>query len=113
MGSYGKIGRLEDMPPDAELIACIRASADELTSGAKKARPKPVPKVEIPMPDEFAAALSGEARAVFEDFAPSAQRDYLEWVTEAKRDETRAKRIATAAEWIAEGKKRHWKYQDR
>jgi uncharacterized protein YdeI (YjbR/CyaY-like superfamily) len=112
MGSYGKIGSLEDMPPDAELIARIRASAEELKSGAKKAKPKPAPKADIPMPDDFAAALSGPARAVFHGFAPSAQRDYLEWITEAKREETRAKRIATAAEWIAEGKKRHWKYQD-
>jgi len=112
MGSYGKIGSLDELPPDAELIARIRASAEELQSGAKKARPKPAAKAEIPMPNDFGAALSEAARTFFDGLAPSARREYLEWITESKREETRAKRIATAAEWLAEGKKRHWKYQD-
>lgn len=113
MGSYGKIKSLDDLPGDAELTTRIRASAAELASGAKKkAKPKSAPKTDIAMPDDFATALSVPARAVFDAFPPGARREYLEWVTEAKRAETRASRIAQAAEWIAEGKKRHWKYQD-
>lgn len=113
MGSYGKIASLDDLPSDAELTLRIRAAAEELATGAKKAaKPKPAPKADIAMPDDFAAALSAPARAIFDAFPPSARRDYLEWITEAKREETRVKRIAQAAEWIAEGKKRHWKYQD-
>ena len=63
---------------------------------------------------DFAAALEANpaAKAMLDGFSPSAQRDYLEWISEAKQDATRAKRIATAVEWLAEGKKRHWKYQD-
>lgn len=112
MGSYGKVRSLDDLPGDAELTARIRASVEELKTGTKKAsRPKPAPKAEIAMPDDFAAALSGAARTVFDAMPPGARREYLEWITDAKREETRAKRIAQAAEWIAEGKKRNWKYE--
>ena len=64
--------------------------------------------------EDFAAELarSQSARARFDGFAPSHRREYLEWVNEAKRPETRAKRIAQASEWISEGKKRNWKYED-
>ena len=67
---------------------------------------------DIAMPDDFAAELARlqGARARFDGFARSHRREYLEWVTEAKRPETRAKRIAEASEWIAAGKKRNWKY---
>ena len=62
----------------------------------------------------FAAALdkAPKARAALDSFPPSAQRDYLEWISEAKQDATRAKRIATSIEWLSEGKRRHWKYQN-
>jgi uncharacterized protein YdeI (YjbR/CyaY-like superfamily) len=63
------------------------------------------------VPDDLAAVLSTEARSFFDDFSPSHRREYLEWITEAKRPETRAKRVAQAAEWIAEGKKQNWKYE--
>jgi len=63
---------------------------------------------------EFAKALAANpnSKAVFDSFPPSAQRDYLEWINEAKQDATRQKRIDTAIEWLAEGKRRHWKYQN-
>jgi uncharacterized protein YdeI (YjbR/CyaY-like superfamily) len=74
-----------------------------------KHAPKPAPE----MHPELAAALDKyrTAKENFKAFSPSAQRDYLEWIAEAKQDATRAKRIATAVEWIGEGKKRHWKYE--
>ena len=67
----------------------------------------------LPMPADLAAALkkSKAAAAKFEAFPPSHKREYIEWITEAKREETRRTRIATAVEWIAEGKPRNWKYQ--
>ena len=66
------------------------------------------------MPEDFASALAGNARAnaTFDGLAPSHRREYLEWITGAKREETRAKRIAQAVEWLAEGKKRNWKYEN-
>ncbi len=76
-------------------------------------RAKTAAKAEIAMPDDFAQELAGDTRAsaTFESFPPGARREYLEWITEAKRQETRAKRIAQAVEWLAEGKKRNWKYE--
>ena len=52
-----------------------------------------------------------KAKAALDGFPPSAQRDYLEWISDAKQDATRQKRIATAIEWLSEGKRRHWKYE--
>jgi uncharacterized protein YdeI (YjbR/CyaY-like superfamily) len=74
-----------------------------------KHEPKPAPELH---PD-FAAALAKApaAKAVLDGFPPSAQRDYLEWISEAKQDATRRKRIADAIQWLGEGKRRHWKYE--
>lgn len=111
MGQFGKLTQLSDLPGDAELAAKLCAARDRMLSDERKPR-KPAPaKPDIPMPDDLAAALSANARVLFDGFAPSHRREYLEWVTEAKRPETRASRIAQAAEWIAEGKKRNWKYE--
>jgi uncharacterized protein YdeI (YjbR/CyaY-like superfamily) len=65
------------------------------------------------MRPEFAAALSKapKAKATLDGFPPSAQRDYLEWISEAKQDSTRQKRIGDAIQWLSEGKRRHWKYE--
>jgi uncharacterized protein YdeI (YjbR/CyaY-like superfamily) len=66
------------------------------------------------MHPDFAAALSRApaAKATLDGFPPSAQREYLEWISEAKQDSTRAKRIADAVQWLSEGKRRHWKYEN-
>jgi len=66
------------------------------------------------MHPELEAALgkAPKAKATFDGFPPSCRREYLEWVSEAKRDETRAKRIATTIEWLSEGKRRNWKYEN-
>ena len=113
MGDYGRIRALADLPDEAALIAKLHAGRALLAAGSPK-RPKATPKPAIAMPDDFAAALtaSATAAAAFDGFAPSHRREYLEWVTEAKRPDTRAKRIAQAVEWIGEGKKRNWKYEN-
>jgi hypothetical protein len=114
MGGYGKIASLDEFPPRAELIAQIRQGAAEIEAG-KKAQPskKSEPKPPIPVPQDFAAALreAPKAAAFFDGLAPGQRRDYLEWITEAKQDATRAKRLATSIEWLAEGKRRNWKYE--
>lgn len=114
MGQFGKLKSIDDLPPDAELDALIREAA-ALTAKAPAPRktkhePKPTPE----MHPEFAAALdeAPKAKATLSSFPPSAQRDYFEWISEAKQDATRQKRIATAIEWLGEGKRRHWKYQN-
>lgn len=114
MGHYGKLRSPDEMPADAELAGLIKAQAGKIRSGIRAQRkPARAAKPEIAVPDDFAAELARHqgARQSFDAMAPSHRRDYLEWITEAKRPETRAKRIATAAAWIAEGKKRNWKYE--
>jgi uncharacterized protein YdeI (YjbR/CyaY-like superfamily) len=66
------------------------------------------------VPQDLRAAVDAvpAAKATFDAFPPSCQREYVEWVTEAKRDETRAKRLAQTVEWLAEGKRRNWKYEN-
>jgi hypothetical protein len=110
MGHYGKLHSVADMPTDVELTELLRASAEKIRLGVKQSKPKQSPKPEIPVPEDFITALSEKGRKAFDAFAPSHRREYLEWIIDAKRPETRAKRIAQAAEWIAEGKKRNWKY---
>ena len=113
MGQYGKIATMADLPSDADLIAKLHDARDRLAAGQPK-KAKAPPKPGIPLPDDFAAALAaqGPAKDHFEAFAPSHRREYLEWVTTAKAEATRAKRIAQAVEWIGEGKKRNWKYEN-
>ncbi|MFO6447140.1 YdeI/OmpD-associated family protein [Erythrobacter sp. NE805] len=110
MGALGRLTTLADLPPDAELIARFQAGAAALGTP----RPKRAPKPELPVPSAFAAALDAApaARAAFDAFAPSHRREYVEWIAEAKRDETRDKRIAQAVEWLSEGRKRNWKYEN-
>ena len=114
-GSFGKLTSMSDLPSDEVLVDFINQAILLNESGVKgnmKTAPG-TPKAEIPMPDYFAEALSNEPKALtaFENFSPSHKREYLEWITEAKTDATREKRVATALEWLSEGKSRHWKYK--
>lgn len=115
MGDFGRIATLADLPGRAELRRQIKAAAALLQAGAPRAqKPGRAPRPKLDMPDDFAAALARvkAAQQTYSAFPPSKQRDYLEWVLEAKREETRAKRIAQAVEWLAEGKSRNWKYEN-
>lgn len=113
MGNLGKIASRAELPSDEELIARFKAAGAAIASG-KSRRPPARPKPEIAMPDDFDRALDAApmARATFDGLARSHRREYLEWITEAKREGTRARRLATAIEWLAEGKKRNWKYEN-
>lgn len=114
MGQFGKLTSIDDLPPDAELDALIREAAALAKTAPAPRKVKHEPKAEAGLHPEFAKALDAhpKAKAVLDGFPPSAQRDYLEWIAEAKQDATRTKRIATAIEWLSEGKRRHWKYQN-
>jgi uncharacterized protein YdeI (YjbR/CyaY-like superfamily) len=113
MGQFGKIASIDDLPADAELDRLIREAAElaATTPAPRKVKHERKPPAEL-HPD-FAKALdtNPKAKAALDDFPPSARRDYLDWISEAKQDATRAKRIATAVEWLSEGKRRHWKYE--
>lgn len=111
MGHLGRITSLEDLPSDKKMTAYIKEAMKLNEAGAKVEKVKLVKK-EIPVPDYFSKALSKnkKAKKVFDDFSPSHRREYLEWITEAKTEATREKRMATTLEWLAEGKARNWKY---
>ena len=113
MGQFGRITAIDDLPPKPELIALLREGARLNEQGVKAPRRKHAPKAELPMPDDFAAALNRNAKAsaTYDGFPPGQRREYLAWIVGAKADATRARRIATAVEWLADGKRRHWKYE--
>ena len=113
MGQFGRIKALDELPPDAELDQLIRDAAELARSAPAPRKPKHAPKPLAEMHPELASALdeAPKAKAAFDDFAPSDRREYLDWIAEAKRDETRHKRIATTIEWLSEGKKRNWQYE--
>jgi uncharacterized protein YdeI (YjbR/CyaY-like superfamily) len=114
MGQFGKLKSLADLPSDAELDRLIREAAELAKTAPAPRKAKHEPKPAAAMHPDFAAALAKvpKARAALDSFPPSAQREYLDWISDAKQDATRAKRIATAVEWLSEGKRRHWKYQN-
>jgi uncharacterized protein YdeI (YjbR/CyaY-like superfamily) len=112
MGSYGKIANLDELPPRVELIARFQRAAAEIDSGKKRAPAPAKPKAAIAVPQDFAAALleAPKARATFDGLTDAQRREYLVWITEAKQEATRTKRIATSLEWLAEGKRYGWQY---
>jgi uncharacterized protein YdeI (YjbR/CyaY-like superfamily) len=112
---YGvmKLKSVSDLPPDKVLTALIKRAIELNEKGIKTPRPKPAaPRPELEVPGYFAAALNKAPRAkkAFDAFSYSNRKDYIEWLTEAKQEATRQKRLATALEWLAEGKPRNWKY---
>ena len=113
MGSFGRITKLSDLPSKVEFARYMRKAIELNEQGVQAPKRKTVPKAPVPMHPELKTALlkNKKANATFRSFPPSAQRDYLEWVAEAKSDETRARRVAQAVEWMAEGKRRNWKYE--
>jgi uncharacterized protein YdeI (YjbR/CyaY-like superfamily) len=115
MGQFGRITSLSDLPSKKVLGGYIKEAMKLNEAGVKApARSKPKATKELVVPDDLAVALRGNqpARAAFEAFSPSHKREYVAWITEAKTEATRARRLSTAIEWMAEGKPRNWKYMD-
>lgn len=116
MGSFGRIRKKSDLPPKRELVALLKQAVRLRREGHVPPRTRTA-KPEAPIPDDLAAALKlkkhARARTTFERFPPSQRREYIEWITEAKREATREKRLATTLDWLAEGKPRNWKYMKR
>jgi uncharacterized protein YdeI (YjbR/CyaY-like superfamily) len=116
MGQFGRITRVSDLPSKKAIAVYIRQAMKLREDGVKNpARSKPRKKAKLVVPTELASALkrNKKAAAAFEGFPPSHKREYAEWISEAKRDETRKRRVDAAVEWMAEGKSRNWKYEKR
>ncbi|HKX84800.1 MAG TPA: YdeI/OmpD-associated family protein [Pyrinomonadaceae bacterium] len=112
MGSFGRITSNKDLPSDKVMLRLIHRAIELNENGIKVKRLKP-DKKELVIPDDFTAALkkNRSAREAFEKFSYSHRKEYIEWITEAKAEPTREKRLATTLEWLQEGKRRNWKYE--
>ena len=113
MGQFGKLTSVADLPADKELDALIREAAALANTAPAPRKVKHEPKPPADLHPEFAKALDSnpKAKATLEGFPPSARREYLDWIGDAKQDKTREKRIADAVLWLSEGKRRMWKYE--
>jgi len=114
MGQFGRIASIKDLPSKKALTAYIRQAMKLNDDGvAAPARAKPAAPRALEIPDELSAALkkSPVAGQHFAAFSPSKQRDYAEWIADAKTEATRTRRLEQAVEWISEGKARNWKYE--
>jgi uncharacterized protein YdeI (YjbR/CyaY-like superfamily) len=110
---FGRVTSVKDLPSRAVFLRLVREAARLNEDGVK---PPPRPRADGPRsvraPADLLAALknNARARAAYDNLSPSHKREYIEWITEAKRGETRKRRVATAVEWMAEGRIRNWKY---
>jgi uncharacterized protein YdeI (YjbR/CyaY-like superfamily) len=113
MGSFGRITSVKDLPPDDVIIKLVRQAVELNEKDIKVKKAVSKTKKEIVVPDVLLKALARNATAAetFNNFPPSCKREYIEWITEAKTDATRDKRLATTIEWLSEGKRRNWKYE--
>ena len=103
---------IDDVPSEAALVKLVKEAAALNAAGVKTPRGRKAPKPALTAPPYMLAAIkkNKKAQATYEKFTPSCKREYIEWITEAKTDETRQRRLATAIGWMAEGKVRNWKY---
>lgn len=116
MGSFGRITAVSDLPARRTLVSLVRKAmkvSEQRATAPKKAPSKPRP--ELPVPPDLASALrrNAKANATFAAFPPSQRREYIEWISDAKSDDTRQRRLETTLEWLAAGKRRNWKYEKR
>jgi len=115
MGQFGRITAVSDLPDDGTLLALIREAVSLNDQGIKppnRSRPKGPGRLKVPQYFLDALRRNRKALSTFENFSYTNKKDYVEWVTGAKREETRRRRLDTALAWMAEGKVRNWKYMD-
>jgi uncharacterized protein YdeI (YjbR/CyaY-like superfamily) len=112
MGNLGRITSLSDLPPDEILINFIKEASHLNKDGVKLPQPPKKDKGELVIPDALVNGLKKNvaAQATFDKFSTTNKREYVDWINEAKTEETKARRLETAIEWMAEGKTRNWKY---
>jgi len=114
MGSFGRITSLKDLPSDKVMVGLIHQAMELNEKGIKVPKKAAAPKKDLVVPDVLKKALSKNkaAKTTFEKFPYSCKKEYIEWITEAKTEPTRDKRLASTIEWLAEGKRRNWKYEN-
>ena len=113
MGNFGQLKSVDDLPSDKIITGYIKEAVRLNDEGVKKpSRPKTAEKKSLKVPQYFKKALIKNRRALqtFEGFGYTNKKDYVDWVAEAKTEETRDKRLGSSIEWLSEGKIRNWKY---
>ena len=111
MGHFGRITSLTDLPNAKQLAGYIKKAVELNDRGVQKKRtPRGTKKITVPR--DLKAALAGnmKAKKTFENFSYSHKKEYVEWITSAKREETRKKRLKTALQWLSQGKPQNWRY---
>ena len=113
MGSFGRIRSLDDLPDDDIVLGLMRQAIELNEKGIKVTKKPATERKELIVPDDLTEALQKDkkAKTAFDAFRYSCQKEYVEWITEAKTEATRNKRLATTIEWLSEGKSRNWKYE--
>ena len=114
MGSFGRITSLKDLPSDEVMAGLIKQAMDLNEKGIKVPKKAAAVKKDLVVPEILNEALARNEKAAetFNAFPYSCKKEYVEWITEAKTEPTRHKRLATTIEWLAEGKRRNWKYEN-
>jgi len=111
MGHFGRITSIKDLPGDKKLMTYVKKAADLNERGIRKTRSaRGKQKIIVPPDLQAAMAKNAKARKTFEDFSYSHKKEYVEWITGAKRDETRKRRLKTAIDWLSRGKPQNWRY---
>ena len=111
MGHFGRLMSIKDLPRDKELVGYIKKAAELNEHGLKRKRPaRGTQKVSVPSDFKAALAKNAKARKTFENFSYSHKKEYVDWITDAKREETRRRRLKTAIDWVQQGKPQNWKY---
>lgn len=117
MGTFGRLTSIADLPTRPKLLKLVKSAAKLIDEGTRTTSVPPRPRLarrpDPEVPEALAAALATSKAAAqhFAAMAPSCRREYCDWITSAKRDETRTRRLSTAVEWLAEGKKRNWQHE--
>ena len=112
MGGFGRFETIDELPTEAAMIRMVKEAAALNDAGVKVPRTVTARKP-LKAPAHMLAAIkkNKKAHAAYQALSPSHQREYVEWITDAKAEETRARRLTTAVQWLSEGKRRNWKYE--
>ena len=114
MGSFGRLTSVKDLPSDEVMIGLIHQAVELNEKGVKVPKKPATTKKDLIIPNELTKVLSKnkKAKTVFDNFSYSQKKEYVEWIVDAKTEPTRNKRLATTVEWLSEGKRRNWKYEN-
>ena len=112
MGQFGRVTSIEELPADKVIQRYVRKAAEINQSRAKIPAKRASKPKKLTVPADLKAALQKNAKAgkTFENFSYSHKKEYVEWISGAKRDETRQRRLKTAIQWLAQGKPHNWRY---